>query len=96
VPVSYEHLSNTVHFGFVQISQDSVREMMETFKAFFNLIEDEEPYSYYVLYSEYGFSIPITKQAVSAIRSEMKDYESFEEYLQAKSEYQDMVTNRDI
>ncbi len=96
VPVSYKHLSNTIHFGFVQISQVSAREMMETFAAFLDLIADEEPYSYYILYSEYGFHIPIIKQEVSAIRGEMNDYKSFEKYLQAKSEYQDMVMNRDI
>jgi len=96
VPVSYEHLSKTVHYGFVQISQNSAREMMEAFAAFLGLIAHQEPYSYYVLYSEYGFSIPVTKQAVSAIRNEMKDYDSFEEYLQAKSRYQDMIANRDI
>jgi hypothetical protein len=96
VPDSYEHLSKTVHYGSVQIPQDFAREMMEAFAAFLGLIAHQEPYSYYVLYSEYGFSIPVTKQAVSAIRNEMKDYDSFEESLQAKSEYQDMIENRDI
>jgi hypothetical protein len=96
VPVSYEHLSNTVHFAFVQISSASVRETIKTFGDFLDIIANEEPYCYYVLYADHGFPVPVAKNAVEQIRKEMTDYQSFEEYLQNKSLYKDAVTNRDI
>jgi hypothetical protein len=45
---------------------------------------------------DYGFPVPVAKQAVESIVKEMTDYEGFEEYLQARSRYEDDVTNRDI
>jgi len=96
VPISYEHLSNTVHFGFIQISSASVRDTIKTFSEFLEVIANEEPYCYYVLYVNHGFPVPIAKKAVEQIRKEMTDYRSFEEYLQNRSLYEDAVTNRDI
>lgn len=96
VPVSFEHLSNTVHYGFVQMSSNTVKEIISTFSNFLDLIGNEEPYCYYVLYVDYGFPVPVAKQAVESIVKEMTDYEGFKEYLQARSHYEDDVTNRDI
>jgi len=96
VPVSYEHLSNTIHYGFVQMSSNTVREIITTFSNFFDLIANEEPYCYYVLYVDYGFPVPVAKQAVEGIVKEMTDYEGFEQYLHGRSSYEDAVTNRDI
>ena len=96
VPISYEHLSNTVHYGFIQISSKSVKDIIETFTEFLKLIANEEPYYYYVLYIGYGFPVPVAKDSVEQIIKEMTDYESFEEYLQGRSLYEDDVINRDI
>ena len=96
VPVSYEHLSNTVHYGFVQMSSTIVREIITAFSGFLDLMANEEPYCYYVLYVDYGFPVPIAKQAVESIVEEMTSYEDFEQYLQDRSRYEDAIFNRDI
>jgi hypothetical protein len=96
VPVSYEHLSNTVHYGLVQMSSNTVKEIITILSDFLDLIANEEPYCYYLLYLDYGFPVPIARQAVESIIKEMTDYEGFEQYLQGRSRYEDAVINRDI
>lgn len=96
IPVSYEHLSNTVHFGFTQVMHEAVAEMTTTFEEFLALLSEQEPYCYYVLYVDYGFSVPMAKEVAASIRKEMTSYEGFEEWLQEKSMYEDAVMNREI
>ena len=59
-------------------------------------LSDEEPFCYYMLYMESGFSIPVAKEDVSSIRAMMTDPDHFEQYLQDRSRYEDAITNRDI
>lgn len=96
IPVSYEHLSNAVHFGFTQVMREAIAEMTSAFEGFLALLSEQEPYCYYILYVDYGFSVPMAKEVAASIRKEMTSYEGFEEWLQAKSMYQDAVTNREI
>lgn len=79
VPLSYEHLSKSIHFGYVQISAKSIQELLNTFSEFLNLISDQEPFCYYILYIESGFSIPVAKEAVSSLRAMMTDRDGFEQ-----------------
>ena len=96
VPISYEHLSKSIHFGYVQISAKSIQELLNSFGEFLNRMSDEEPFCYYMLYMESGFSIPVAKEDVSSIRAMMTDPDHFEQYLQDRSRYGDAITNRDI
>jgi len=96
VPVSYEHLSNSLHFGFAAVTREAVEEMFRVFEDFFESLSEHEPYCYYVQYIEYNFPIPAEKHKTLSIRKEMTSYEGFEEFLQAKSMYDDAVINRDI
>jgi len=96
VPISYEHLSDTVHFGFTQVTRDAAGEMIRGFEEFLALLSKQDPYCYFILYLDYGFSVPAAKEASGRICQQMTSYEGFEEWLQAKSMYEDAVTNRDI
>ena len=55
VPISYEHLSKSIHFGYVQISAKSIQELLNSFGEFLNRMSDEEPFCYYMLYMEWVF-----------------------------------------
>jgi len=96
VPISYEHLSDTVHFGFAQMTRGAAAEMLQAFEEFFGALSEQEPYSYYVLYVDYGFSVPAAKEAAQQICQEMTSHEGFEEWLQARSMYENAVINREI
>ena len=96
VPVSYEHLSNTLHFGMTQISPRVVREIVSAFDRFLDAVEKKEPYAFYLRYLESGFSLPASKKEADPILKEMSDMETFEQYLEDRSMYEDAVVNRDL
>jgi hypothetical protein len=96
VPVSYEHLSNTLHFGMTQISPEVAVQIIGTFKEFLDALERVEPYAFYVRYLAAGFSLPASNKEADRIREEMRDMDTFEEYLENRSRYEDAVTNREI
>ena len=96
VPVTYEHLESSVHFGMTAISRNVAMEALETFERMLAYFNDIEPYAYYMRYVDHGFSIPVQSSEIAGIRAEMVSLEAFEEYLEQKSQYLDAVTNRDI
>jgi hypothetical protein len=96
VPVSYEHLSNTLHFGMTQISPEEVTQIIATFKGFLDSLAEVEPYAFYVRYLSAGFSLPVSKKEADRIREKIRDMETFEEYLEDRSRYEDAMTNREI
>jgi len=49
-----------------------------------------------MIYLEYGFSIPIAPRAIARITKKMTSMESFQEFLDGESHYQDAVINREI
>lgn len=95
VPATYEHLASSVHFGMTAISREVALEALETFDQLLGHFNDELPYAYYMRYIEHGFSIPIQSSDIAGIKAEMVNLESFEKYLEHRSQYQDAVTNRD-
>jgi hypothetical protein len=96
VPASYEHLESSVHFGSIAVSEGAAVEALETFNGLLSHLSASEPFAYYMRYADNGFSIPIQKNEIAALKAEMTSLESFDEYLREKSAYQDAVTNRDI
>ncbi len=96
VPVSYEHLSNTLHFGMTQILPEVAVQIIAAFKDFLDNLEKVEPYAFYVRYLSAGFSLPASKKEAESIRKEMHDMDTFEEYLETRSRYEDAVANREI
>ena len=51
VPISYEHLSDTIHFGFVQITVKSAIGLI-IFKEFLQELSNLEPFSFYLKFAE--------------------------------------------
>jgi len=96
VPLSYEYLSNKTYYGFAEIEKDDALKIIGTFRKFLKFLENEEPYKCYMLYLNYGFPIPISSKKISEIKKEMTTYEDFEEYLDERAFYEDMVINRDV
>jgi hypothetical protein len=96
VPLSYEFLSHEFYSVFGQISVANVRQIKTVFDTFIEYISHTEPWSFYLLFIEQGFPIPIEQKAVSVVKSQMTDIESFDAYLKARSRYEDAVRNRDI
>jgi hypothetical protein len=80
----------------VQITVKSAIGLIKIFKEFLQELLNLEPFSFYLKFAEYGFPLPINKDEANTIKSEMISIESFENYLKARSMYEDMVINRDI
>jgi len=91
VPVSYEHLANTN-----KISDTVLSEAVDAFEFILSYFAKTEPFAYYMLYAEHGFSIPVEATEVAAIKANMTSIEDFRNYLEFKHEYQDAIGNRDI
>jgi hypothetical protein len=96
VPISYEYLSDKIYYGLVELEKDDVLRIINIFKEFLEFIEHEEPYRFYTLYFDYGFSIPMSTKEISEIKKEMTTYKNFKEYLDMKTLYEEMIVNRDI
>jgi hypothetical protein len=96
VPLSYEFLSHKFYGAFGLISVENVRQIKAVFDTFMEYISNNEPWSFYLLFIEHGFPVPIEHKAISEVKKQMTDIESFEDYLKARSMYEDAVRNRDI
>jgi len=96
VPISYEHLNSTVHYGSVMISKNTLLKAIDTFNAFFTFSSSEIPFAYYILFVEHGISIPVEKSEIEDIKKEMTDIKSFKKYMEYKINVQDAIINRDI
>jgi hypothetical protein len=96
VPVSYEHLESSVHFGHLTVSDTVAAEAMQAFGDALGFFSRAEPFAYYMLYLESGFSIPIELSEIDGLKVEMRTLEGFQAYLESKAAYQDAVANRDI
>lgn len=91
VPMSYEHLTNTN-----KISDSVFSEAIDAFEFILSYFTKTEPFAYYMLYAEHGFSIPVEATKVAAIKAKMTSIEDFTNYLEFKRDYQDAIGNRDI
>jgi hypothetical protein len=73
-----------------------VTQIIATFKGFLDSLAEVEPYAFYVRYLSAGFSLPVSKKEADRIREKIRDMETFEEYLEDRSRYEDAMTNREI
>lgn len=96
VPLSYEYLSHTTYYGFVEIGKEKALNILDLFRTFLKFMEEEDPYMFYILYLDIGFSIPVNEKEVLKIKKLMTTYEDFKEYLISKSRYEDIIINRDF
>lgn len=96
VPISYEYLTDNVAFGLTEISSKNCYKIKEVFESFLNLLNNMEPYKYYLLYFEFEFPIPINKNNILKIKNQMTSYDEFKEDLIDRAKYENMIRNRDF
>jgi hypothetical protein len=96
IPVSYEYLTDTVHYGYEQMEQHDIEKMINNFERFLFIISRLKPYCFYILFLKFGFAIPIKKDDMIEIKKKMKNYETFKNYLERLSMYETMMINRDF
>ncbi len=96
VPLSYEYLTDSVTFGLTEISLKNCYEIKEEFESFLNLLNNMEPYKYYLLYFEFEFPIPINRNKILEIKNQMTSYDEFKEELIDRTKYEDMIRNREF
>jgi hypothetical protein len=96
VPLSYEYLSTELSYSLAGIGRDDASKITDTFSGFLRFIENKEPYKYYILYIKYGFPIPLDTKEIVKIKKKMTTCEDFENYLEKRIEYEDMIINRDL
>lgn len=97
VPLSYEFLSNKIHYGLFNILEknETIR-VVSIFRDFLKFLQSNEPYYFYILYFESGFPIPISSEKINKIKKEMTSHENFLNYLRARASYEDAILNRDL
>lgn len=96
VPLSYEHLGNSIHFSYAQIPEANAEDIISTFTGLLEYLATTEPFCFHIIFLEYGFSVPIAPRAIARITKQMTSIESFQEFLDGESRYQDAVINREI
>lgn len=95
-PISYEYLTDEIHYRYIQISIKEATEIEKIFRNFLDYIKKTEPYNYYMLYLNFYFPIPINFDEIKKIKDEMTNLKDFLEYLLERDEYENAVINREI
>ena len=96
-PISYEYLTDKIHYRYIQISINEAIEIEKIFQNFLdNYLKKTEPYNYYMLYLNFYFPIPINYDEIIKIKDNMTNLKDFLEYLLERDEYEDAVINREI
>ena len=95
-PISYEYLTDEIHYREIQIQKEDASQLRNNFDDFLNYIKKTSPYNYYTLYLKMDFQVPIKEEKIKELKNEMTSIEDFFDYLQDKSEYEDAIYNREI
>lgn len=96
VPISYKLYGKRIELSFFSFKEHNSVEIMETFDEFIHFIKRNKPYSFYVQYLESRFEIPVDSETIEQIKSKMTNKKNFNEYLERKKKYSDMIYNREI
>jgi len=96
VPLSYEYLSNKINYGNFCIKDDDAVKVIDSFRGFIKFLEKNKPYSFYIQYLQAGFPVPMNKEKIDEIKKTMTTPYNFSKYLEARSDTEDRIINRDI
>ena len=96
VPISYEYLTDNVAFEFNEVSYEDSKEIKDVFETFLELLRNEVPFKFYILFIEFEFPIPLNEKEIEEIKNKMTTYEEFKQELIDRVQYEDMIRNRDI
>ena len=95
-PISYEYLTDEIHYRRIQIKKVDAIQLKKNFDDFLNYIKKTPPYNYYTLYLKLDFQVPIKEEKIKELKNEMRSIEEFFDYLQERSEYENAIFNREI
>lgn len=96
VPLSYEYLSKKPYYSIIEVEKDDALEIINIFQKFLKFMKNERPYRFYLLYLRSGLPVPVNVEEISKLRKKMTTYKEFGQYLDEKTEFQDMIINRNF
>jgi len=92
VPVSYESLTNALHYRPTTMDTDAVREALSLLDAFDGWLESNEPYSLYLDFVATGFEIPLHRESQEEIQAAMTSPGDFRNWLEEQSRRDDQLS----
>jgi hypothetical protein len=91
MPISYKNnLRGYLSYG---LDSNATKDIIKTTEGFLDLLERIEPYCFYMMFLSKALPIPVKKEALLRLKSEMTDIESFSEYLESIADSQDRMDN---
>ncbi len=95
-PISYEYLTDEIHYRDIQIKKKDAIQLKNNFDDFLSYIKKITPYNYYTLFLKFGFPVPIKEDKIKELKNKMTSIEEFLDYLMDRSEYENAIINREI
>lgn len=96
VPISFTHLEGKLELGLYSFKINNSIEILECFDMFIRFIKRNKPYSFYVMYLDTRFEIPINNEQIQRIKKHMTSKKVFNDYINDRLKYSDMIRNREI
>ena len=81
VPVSYEHLTRSIHYTPTILDDAWIRRAISAFDAFDTWLRETEPHLYALMFAESSLPVPLVKQRAAEIRTRMTSPESFSAWI---------------
>jgi len=94
VPLSYENLTEQVHYSFEPVDDEEARRILGLLEAYEAWMDNDELVWYVSRYVEYSFEIPFEAGRVSEIKSWMTSREEFEASLETEAQRRDYVQDQ--
>lgn len=89
VPVSYESLTNALHYRPTTMDTDAVRDALSLIDEFDGWLQSNDPYSLYLDFAASGFDIPLHGESRKEIQTAMSGREDFRAWLEEQSMIED-------
>jgi hypothetical protein len=93
VPLSYKKF--IPGFQIFGVDSKKAREITKITTEFVNFLESNSPYNFYMTYLSYSLPIPIEKQSLAELKSEMTDIDTFTNFVKNKAQLQELSINFD-
>lgn len=91
VPISYENLTQSVHYSHSSSDVEFIYEALQTFDEFDQWLKANLPWSCYIIYAESGLEIPFYGERLQEIKNALLSPNTFEKWLQNELDYRDYL-----
>ena len=94
VPVSYEHLTRSIHYTPTIADDLWISRAISAFDAFDTWLRETEPYLYALMFAEASLPVPLIEERAAEIRARMTSADAFSAWIEDEQRGADYVRDR--